>query len=62
MWEIAGRTSDPEKALSNLLERDAMFTERLREETKELGLNAIEVDGSMSENDLTAAVAAIFGL
>ncbi|WP_279581542.1 hypothetical protein [Fodinicola feengrottensis] len=44
------------------MERDAMFTERLREETKELGLNAIEVDGSMSENDLTAAVAAIFGL
>jgi 2-phosphoglycerate kinase len=29
LWEIARKTSDPEKALQNLLERDRMFTDRL---------------------------------
>src|SRR4051812_39934727 len=35
-WAIAGKTSNPEKALRNLLERDRMFTERLFEQTESL--------------------------
>jgi hypothetical protein len=58
LWKIAGRTSDPDRALNNLLTRDAMFTERLVAEVASLGLQAIQVDGSLSEDDLVAAVAA----
>jgi hypothetical protein len=57
-----GRTSDPERALRNLLERDAMFTDRLYEETRRLGLSTIEVDSTMSEDDLAGRVAEAFGL
>jgi hypothetical protein len=46
----------------NLLERDRMFTERLREETERLGLPAIEVETSMAETDLVERVARAFAL
>ena len=59
---IAGKTSDPEKALRNLLERDRMFTERLAEEAAGLGLRVIEVDATMSEDDLARQVTQAFGL
>ena len=59
-WTIAGRTSDPERALRNLLARDGMFTERLRAETA--GLPVVEVDRALTEDDLTARVAETFGL
>lgn len=52
------RTSDPERAGRNLLERDRMFTDRLRVEVERLGLRAIEVDTGMSEDDLAAEVSA----
>lgn len=61
-WSIAGRTSDPERALRNLLERDRMFTGRLREETRALGLCGIEVDVAMTEDELEGRVTAAFGL
>ena len=61
LWSIAGRTTDPERALANLLERDRMFTDRLREETRRLGLRAIEVDTGMTEDELTEEVARAFG-
>ncbi|QTE28603.1 nucleoside/nucleotide kinase family protein [Pengzhenrongella sicca] len=60
--EIAGKTSDPAKALANLLERDRMFTDRLREEATSLRLLTIEVDTAMTEEDLTDRVAEAFGL
>ena len=60
--EIAGTTSDPEKALRHLLERDRMFTERLAEEAAGLGLRVIEVDATMSEDDLARQVTQAFGL
>jgi len=60
--EIAGRTSDPERALRNLLERDRMFTERVREEAAGLGLRVIDVDVTMTEDDLAGQVARAFGL
>jgi len=52
MWDIPRRTSDPERALRNLLDRDAMFTERLRQEATALDLETMTVDGSLSEDEL----------
>ncbi|MFI6348717.1 hypothetical protein [Streptomyces sp. NPDC050560] len=56
------RTSDPARARHNLAERDAMFTRRLREETRRLRLRAVHVDTGMTEDDLTGEVAAAFRL
>ena len=61
-WDISGDTSDPERARQRLFERDHMFTDRLRAETKRLGLPAIEVHSAMSEDELVAAVSQAFGL
>ena len=62
LWEIARKTSDPERALGNLLERDRMFTERLREETGRLALRVIEVDTTVTEDGLDKLVREAFGL
>jgi hypothetical protein len=56
------RTTDPDRALRNLLERDRMFTDVLREETARLELPAIEVDATMTEDDLASRVTDVFGL
>ena len=61
-WKIAGRTSDPDRALRNLLERDRLFTERLSRETRRLGLPVIEVDTAVTEEALEGRVAEAFGL
>jgi hypothetical protein len=61
-WGFLGRTSNPERALRNLLERDQMFTDFLREETVRLGLAAIEVDTATTEDDLANRVMGVFGL
>jgi len=62
LLQIAGKTSDPDRALANLLERDRMFTDRIREEATGLGLPVIDVDTTMTEDDLTGRVARAFGL
>src|SRR5215216_5846371 len=51
-WGFLARTTDPETALHNLLERDRMFTDILRDETARLELPAIEVDATIPEDDL----------
>jgi 2-phosphoglycerate kinase len=56
------RTTDPARALRNLLERDRMFTDVLRGETERLELPAIEVDTTMTEDDLAERVTELFGL
>lgn len=56
------RTSDPDAALRNLLERDRMFTDLLRAETARLGVPVLEVDATMTEDDLAARVETLFGL
>lgn len=61
-WGFIGRTSDPERALRNLLERDRMFTRRLCEEARRLGLNTVEVDPAMTVDELVGRVAEAFGL
>jgi 2-phosphoglycerate kinase len=57
-----GKTSDPERAFRNLLGRDAMFTNRLYEEAQRLGLNTIEVDPTMTVDELAGRVGEAFGL
>jgi 2-phosphoglycerate kinase len=56
------QTTEPERALRNLLERDRMFTDILRAETARLAVPAIEVDATMTEDDLAKRVTAVFGL
>jgi len=56
-WSFIAKTSNPEKALRNLLERDKIFTDHLREETNRLGLTGIKVDLEMAEEQLAAGVA-----
>ncbi|WP_275559002.1 AAA family ATPase [Streptomyces sp. 5-6(2022)] len=56
------RTSDPARAGRNLAERDRMFTTRLEEEAERLRLHTIEVDTTMTEDDLTERVARAFRL
>jgi 2-phosphoglycerate kinase len=56
------KTSDPERALRNLLERDRMFTDRLRRETRRLELLALEVNAAISEAALAGRVTEAFGL
>jgi 2-phosphoglycerate kinase len=62
LWEIAGKTSDPGKALRNLLDRDRMFTDRLREEAGDLGLRVIDVGTAMTEDELASQVSESLGL
>ena len=61
-WGFLAKTTDPERALRNLLERDRMFTDILREETGRLEVPAIEVDATMTEDDVTKRVTEVFGV
>ena len=61
-WGFLAKTTDPARALRNLLERDRMFTDILREETARLGLQAIEVDSRMTEDDLVMRVMEVLQL
>lgn len=56
------KTTEPERALRNLLERDRLFTDILRAETARLDVPAIEVDDTMTEDDLAKRVTEVFGL
>jgi 2-phosphoglycerate kinase len=61
-WGFLAKTSDPGRALRNLLERDRLFTDTLREETARLDMPVIEVDARMTEDELAERVAGGFGL
>lgn len=60
-WGFLAKTTDPERALRNLLERDRMFTDLLREETARLELHTVEVDANMTEDDLVKRVTIVSG-
>jgi 2-phosphoglycerate kinase len=60
-WGFLATTTDPERALRNLLKRDRMFTDVLREETARLEVPAIEVDATITEDDLARRVMEVFG-
>jgi hypothetical protein len=49
MWSIPNKTSNPKRALSNLLERDQLFTEHLQLMVETTGLLAVKVDGRLTE-------------
>jgi hypothetical protein len=61
-WDIARRTSDPDRALANLLARDALFSDDLRGEAEALGLRTIDVDVGLSADELATLVAGSLGL
>jgi hypothetical protein len=62
LWDIARQTSDPERALANLLERDRLFTERLSQEIEELGLPGISVESGTGPDVLLPRVRAALGI
>jgi len=55
------KTSNPERALQNLLERDRMFTDRLSKQVEDLELRAIQINRAIAEQDSANLVAKIFG-
>jgi hypothetical protein len=61
-WDIAGRTSDPARALDNLLARDALFTERLGAEARQLGLQVVDLDLGVTQDELVTHVAGLLDL
>jgi hypothetical protein len=61
-WDIPRKTSDPDRALANLLERDRLFTDALLREATALDLPVIRVDFGVSVDDLTDRVAEVLGL
>jgi hypothetical protein len=61
-WDIPLRTSDPDRALANLLERDRLFTNELLREATALDLPVIRVDFGLSVDDLAARVAEVLDL
>jgi 2-phosphoglycerate kinase len=60
--DIPTRTSEPERALANLLERDALFTSAVAKEAAALQLRVITVDIDRSLEEATALVAEALGL
>ena len=58
-WDIPNKTTNPQRALLNLLERDQIFTDRLSAEAKRLGLPTIEIDSGTSEDELAEQVATV---
>ena len=61
-WAFIGKTSNPQRALHNVLERDAMFTDRLAEEATRLDMNIIAVDATLTVDNLVNRVMEAFGL
>ena len=55
-------TSDPKRALANLLERDRMFTDALADEAAQADLTLLPVDGTRTPDELAAELAMRLGL
>ncbi len=62
IWDIPSNTTDPERALANLLAHDELFTEQLVREATGLGLTVIQVDVEMDIDDLTRRISNMLGL
>lgn len=56
------RTPDPARALANVLERDRLFTERLRRDVRALRLVALDVDGGEPAEAVADRVERLLGL
>jgi 2-phosphoglycerate kinase len=55
-------TSNPERALANLLERDRIFTDALAAEAAQADLTLLPVDGARAPDDLATELAMRLGL
>ena len=56
LWTMPNRTRDPQRASDNLLERDRMFTDRLRDEVVRAGRPFVDVDLGMAEDEVVDRV------
>ena len=61
-WTIPNKTSDPQRALANLLARDQLFTEELRAQARASQLQTVDVDGSVGVAESVARVEEALGL
>lgn len=61
-WTIPNKTSDPQRALANLLARDRLFTEELRAQARASQLQTVDVDGSVGVAESVARVGEALGL
>lgn len=61
-WSIPNKTSNPQRALSNVLARDRLFTDEVAKEATALHLPVIEVDGALNVAELTRRVGATLDL
>jgi hypothetical protein len=61
-WEIAQRTSQPDRALAKILTRDDLFTENVIRETTALHLRLIEFDVGRTIEEIVRLVAECLGL
>lgn len=55
-------TTDPDRALANLLRRDRIFTDAVAAEATDAGLAVLRVDGTHTPEELAADLAGRFGL
>ncbi len=56
-WDIPRKTSNPKRALSNLLARDELFSDEVVKQAAALQLRVIEVDGSLGVDEVMGRVA-----
>jgi 2-phosphoglycerate kinase len=61
-WVIPERTTDPVRALANLLERDRLFTAQVANQAAAEALTIIDVDGTLGIEALTDRVGEALGL
>lgn len=61
-WTIPNKTSDPQRALANLLARDQLFTEELRAQARASRLQTVDVDSSVGVAESVARVGEALGL
>lgn len=61
-WDIPRKTSDPERALANLLARDRLFTDHVLSEATALELPVVKVDLGVSVDELVNRVGATLDL
>jgi hypothetical protein len=61
-YDIPRKTSDPERALENLLERDRLFTHDVAQEAAALRLPVIRVDVGMTIDQVAASASEALGL
>lgn len=60
-WEIPNRSTDPQRALANVLRRDELFTDDVADEAEKLGLQMIRIEVGLTIDEATALVGSALG-